>query len=248
MSIEYLSFSGAQSYGNCPAQFAHKRIWKTQIPEAPPSDPIIIGNNFHASIQKEAEENTPIDTASNEAQETYHALIDIWEGSDNERRLEEISSKKMIPEFEFFIKHPPLLFLRGFIDIVAIDENGVITIVEIKTGSKPYPKKYMTQLDLYVAGWNFMSERKLHPYPKAQRKALIMATTKEPRKIIMREYDLTDEERDSKVPLYKMERYYKSITKAVKDDNFPKEPSFLCNWCDFVDVCKPYGSLHNLGK
>jgi RecB family exonuclease len=248
MSINYLSFSGAQSYENCPAQFAHRRIWKTPIDETPPSDPIILGNNFHSSLQKEAEEVTPITTASPETQKAYKELVALWEGSDNQKRFEELTVKKMIPEFEFLLHKEPYLHLRGFIDVVGIDKDGNITIFEIKTGGRPYPKKYLTQVNLYVAVWNYMSANGLIPYGLVTKKVLIMATTKEPRKIIMREYDLDVEDATSQIPLHRMERVYQAVTKAVTDDNFPKNPTFLCGWCNYQDVCRPYGALHNLGK
>jgi len=251
MSIKYLSFSGAQSYEHCPAQFAHRRIWKTPIDKAPPSDPIILGNNFHSTIQKEAELQTPIKTASQETQECYKELVDLWEGSQNQKRLDALTHKVMIPEFEFNLVNKPWLFLRGFIDIVGIDKDGILSIIEIKTGGKPYPKKYMTQLDLYVAVWNYMVANKMHKPEMnvlATRKVLLMATTKEPRKIIMREYELEKEDQISQLPLHRMERVYQAIMKAIQEDSFPVNPGFLCSWCDYKDVCKPYGSLHSLTK
>jgi putative RecB family exonuclease len=251
---KYLSFSGSNDFLNCPAKFAHRRIWKTVVEEELPGEPILVGNSIHAWLQNEEYEHELI---TKEIQNKIDNIISSWENSlEATKPFYDAIKKQLESEHEFLylssdnninknvMSLAPNMKIKGFIDIVATNDNEEVTLVEIKTGKNPYPKKYMDQIDLYVAVWN-----QLYPENKATRKMLVTFKSEPPYTVKVHEWPLSSEEQNSIEPIIRMEKIWNDIEKAIEDNCFAVNPSYLCNWCNYEAVCTPFGrGLQNLIK
>ena len=164
----YLSHSGAKDYLSCPHKFAHRRIWHTEVPEVPTPDYIHTGNAFHGWLQKEEymDDDTLVKEAGADSLAIIKHLKQYWKDHPESAELFNKATALQHNEVEFLYTSDAKTTIRGFIDIVGFDFKGNITIIEIKTGKKPYPSKYKSQLRLYTAVFCDMVTRNRKSPPK----------------------------------------------------------------------------------
>ena len=247
----HMSFSAMKEYKSCAHKFAHRKVWKTPVEKAPLSYFLHLGNAFHGWLQDdpymsedEFEKAAGIETLTL-LQELQHA----WTEADTSVYDNAIAQFQM-NEVEFNFVTPVGLIIKGFIDIVGMDADGNIHLIEIKTGKKPYPKKYLDQLELYESVWHesVLQKKPLVKKPGWDKlptsKILVMQQSEPPFRVNIKQYMIEDDETVTKdIPIRKMDDVWSSILRSIESNEFEKNAQFLCKWCDYQKICNPWGSL-----
>jgi RecB family exonuclease len=121
------------------------------------------------------------------------------------------------------------IVLNGFIDRVQIDKDQVLHVVDYKTAkSKQFLKNDWFQLLTYA--YALLMD---NPHLEVIRGSYMMLR----HKFELISKDFTREE------ILSIKDQYKDYAKNIESEKeFPANPTFLCNYCDFLDICRE-GSL-----
>lgn len=112
--------------------------------------------------------------------------------------------------------------LRGFIDRIDVDPDGLFHIVDYKTTKN---EKYLDDFQLLVYGMALKNK-----YPDMDRFRGSYVLLRKGSKLITNEYSMHD--------VYKCEKKIIDFgTRIEQEQKWEKRPSPLCNWCDFYDTC-----------
>lgn len=151
-------------------------------------------------------------------------------------QLEE--AKEMLQEYLFGVEKrgmPNTLFveepfkisvdkflLRGFMDRIDIDPDGLFHIVDYKTTKN---EKYLDDFQLLVYGMALKSK-----YPDMDRFRGSYVLLRKGSKLVTNEYSMHD--------VYKCEKKILDFgIRIEQEQKWEKRPGPLCNWCDFYDTC-----------
>lgn len=151
-------------------------------------------------------------------------------------QLEE--AKEMLQEYLFGVEKrgmPNTLFveepfkisvdkflLRGFMDRIDVDPDGLFHIVDYKTTKN---EKYLDDFQLLVYGMALKSK-----YPDMDRFRGSYVLLRKGSKLVTNEYSMHD--------VYKCEKKILDFgIRIEQEQKWEKRPGPLCNWCDFYDTC-----------
>jgi len=137
------------------------------------------------------------------------------------------------------------LDFHGIIDVVLEGEDGVI-LLDYKTGKKARPiSEYLLELTFYKILYEKVKKRKVEYcgiyFPKPHKYRMVRALG-------------PDESCEGKGPcigiddeIYLLSMIDNVRTIVAESDNviarYRKEPTFLCNYCDYADLCNDEGFL-----
>jgi putative RecB family exonuclease len=118
--------------------------------------------------------------------------------------------------------------LNGFIDRVQIDKDGILSVIDYKSAkSKQFLKNDFFQLLTYA--YALLMD---NPHLEVIRGSYMMLR----HKFELISKDFTREE------ILSIKDQYEDYAKNIEaEKEFPANPTFLCSWCDFIDLC-PEGS------
>jgi RecB family exonuclease len=112
--------------------------------------------------------------------------------------------------------------LRGFMDRVDVDPDGLFHIVDYKTTKN---EKYLDDFQLLVYGMALKNK-----YPDMNRFRGSYVLLRKGSKLITTEFSMHD--------VYKCEKKILEFGNRIEQEQrWEKRPSPLCNWCDFYDPC-----------
>lgn len=112
--------------------------------------------------------------------------------------------------------------LRGFMDRVDVDPDGLFHIVDYKTTKN---EKYLDDFQLLVYGLALKNK-----YPDMERFRGSYVLLRKGSKLVTNEYSIHD--------VYKCERKILEFGNRIESEQkWEKRPGPLCNWCDFYDPC-----------
>jgi len=123
------------------------------------------------------------------------------------------------------------LLLRGFVDRVDVAPNGMLRVVDYKTGRAPgpaYEAKALFQMKFYaLVVWR---ERGVLPAMLQ----LVYLGSGDVLRHVPDEQDLRATER-------KVEAIWAAVRQAHEAGDWRPSPSRLCSWCSFKDLCPSFG-------
>ncbi len=112
--------------------------------------------------------------------------------------------------------------LRGFIDRLDVDPDGLFHIVDYKTTKN---EKYLDDFQLLVYGMAIKDK-----YPDIERFRGSYVLLKKGSKLITNEFSMSD--------VYKCQKKILDFGRRIEQEQkWEKSPSPLCNWCDFYEPC-----------
>ena len=249
MSQIRLSPSRISDYQNCPQLYKFRVI--DGLPEKISLD-AERGTLVHSILEKvhtEPRENRNLDFAKTLApnywQEQKSAKPDLIELVSNE--VEWFDRVNALLENYFALEDPTIfdsthqeihlehnvnetMLFHGYVDRLDVAPSGEVRIVDYKTGKAPKPgweEKALFQLRFYGLLW-WRSEGVI---PKLLQ--LLYLGDKQVLKESPSESNLLATEKSAL-------KIGAAIENSIKDEIWPPNPSKLCNWCSFKEICPAF--------
>lgn len=247
-----LSPSRAADYRSCPLKYRFRVI--DRIPE-PPAPAAVRGILVHAVLEKlfsaAPTKRTP--------QLAHEQLPEIWQAMvAQDSQLADLVSPQELPAWiagahdlvnrYFELENPQYLSpqacelrlevtlptevpTRGFIDRLEVNADGLMRIVDYKTGRAPaaaYHGEALFQLKFYA-----LMMYRLRGIVPAQLLLLYLGNgqrlTYSPTEQELLQFEVT------------LTELWQAIIAAVATGNFPPRTSRLCDWCSFKNICPAFG-------
>jgi ssDNA-binding Zn-finger/Zn-ribbon topoisomerase 1/RecB family exonuclease len=252
--LHSFSFSGISKFKSCPRAFEYR--YYQEIPEAFTSIEGHMGTAVHAALEWAYRERLECrEPRMNEAYHYYRTafydpteldhtktvksgstIVDYFEQGRAclsyffSRLFPHDRSTTLMLETKFEIPLNPEINLKGVIDRVARGEDDVIRIIDYKTGKAPHPLDNL-QLPSY---------------------ALYVFDTTEKNEILLSIEDLK-EQRTMTAPFHRENaaeirfKLLRDITEILETTEFKANPSILCLWCGFNNICEnPHESVRGI--
>ena len=244
LDLTTFSFSQITTYETCPLQYKYQYILKIPTTQ---SSAASYGDTIHQTLEefyREFKINQKI---------AKDKLLSIFESkwipigynsALHEKRMKEEGKKMLVDYFnklhdkkasvgsleQFFkIKIAEDIAIVGKIDRVDYKKNGVIEIIDYKTGKKPEEKKLKNSLQLSI-------------YALAATDKGLYA--KELSKVILTFYYFQNMEKISmtRMPedMYKMKEQIKSTVNAIRNSDFTPKVGPWCDFCPFRLICEAW--------
>ena len=152
-------------------------------------------------------------------------VLDRYFTLEDPRRLEPA-------ERELYVEAllPSRLLLRGFVDRIDVSPDGLVRVVDYKTGRSPgeaYEAKALFQMKFYA----LVIWRTRGVVPAMLQ--LVYLGNAEILRYVPDEADLIATER-------KVEAIWRAIRRAEESGDWRPSPSRLCDWCAHQDLCPAY--------
>lgn len=252
-----ISHSRIEQFEKCKYKFKLRYIDEIEtIPNDDASNALILGTALHTGLEKNVEE------AIKQYYMSYPIITD--EHVNEAIKLEYLipKAKALIPEGENEVKLENEDFI-GFIDLLApatVFERGV----ELPNQYDLYDFKYSNNID------NYMESRQLHEYKyffellnpgKYIRNMYFLfipkvnIRQKKTEDLIQFRSRLQEELEKVEVKLIKIDYDYKKvidfmfwIKRMLEEKDFEKNPSYLCNYCEYKNYCQKGEDYMNLPK
>jgi CRISPR/Cas system-associated exonuclease Cas4 (RecB family) len=234
------SHSRVSSYEHCPRQFQYRYIDKLRTVHAPEADnALIIGNALHTGAEK----------GQKAMLEWYFKQFSII---DDLQVHEDMKLSSLLPKLQAFLdtlvgdfRHEYLIdqpSFKGFVDLIVSNADGSVDI---------YDYKYSNNID------NYLKSAQLHLYKyyleqegfTVNRLGYIFV----PKTLIRQKKDenlfqfrwrlidtLSTLEIDVRYITYdfqKVQDFWNSCKNIEAAKHYPKNPTFLCDWCDYKNYC-----------
>lgn len=236
-SLIKLSASSTKTFESCP-----KKYYFTYIEKLPKKHwPHLILGTFCHAVLEQYHKNWMAD-------KNVEVVELMGECFTNARQQKEFTSmtgeqledaKNMLQDYLFAIEKNGMpntlavempftinidrFLLRGFIDRVDIDKDGIFHIVDYKTTKN---EKYLDDFQLLVYGVALKNK-----YPDIEKFRGSYSLLKKSSKLMTNEYSVSD--------IYKCEKKILDFGNRIEQEQkWEKRPSQLCNWCDFYDTCQ----------
>jgi len=207
------------------------------LPSTDANNALIIGIAMHTGIEKGVEE----------AIKTYYNSFPIiTDDHVNEAiKLEYLIPKvqEILPEGKFELQIINSDFI-GFIDLTSRNDDGSYDIYDFKYSNNV--RNYMDsgQLHLYKYFYEKQFNKKVRNLnfvfiPKVNIK---MKKTED---VISFRKRIREELEQSEIKIVPIEfdsekviEFYQGIKRILETSDFPKEPNYLCNWCEYQEFCE----------
>lgn len=230
-----LSASSVKTYESCPLKY----YW-TYIDKKPKKqwDHFTLGNfchkileNFHSDLI----ENPGLDKKLlmkkyfEEAMVVFKmkqpALVEAKEMLVNYLKyFNENPSNVLSVEKSFNFNINENILIRGFIDRLDIDDNGMYHIIDYKTSKDG---RYMTPFQLKVYGIWLRKEYGVENYKGSY---IMLRNSSQPISYSFTSKDIDECEQE-------IINYAEKIKESTTIQNWQPLPTFLCKFCDFYDIC-----------
>lgn len=252
-----LSHSRVSTHKKCPFQFKLRYIDKLKtLPKYDPQDPLIIGTALHSAIEKD------VQTAIDEYYASYPVITDLHinEAIKLEYWLPKI--KEVLPEGFHEVKIEDEDYI-GFIDLLVpvenptsglpfCDDNEWYDIYDFKYSNNV--KGYLDSEQLHLYKYYF---EKLNPGKKIRNMYFMFV----PKTSIRMKYKNKTNPRDETIAEFR-KRIVETLSKneiqfikvdydpnkvidfltnakhAIEDKEFEKNPTRLCDWCEYQAFCE----------
>lgn len=234
-SLIKLSASSTKTFEQCPRKYMYTYIDKLPKKSWPH---LVLGTFCHAVLEQfhnewNADKNLELAALMgkcfSETRPRYPSM-NIDQIEEAKKLLQEylyVSEKNGMPntlgvELPFKIEVDKYL-LRGFMDRVDIDKDGLFHIVDYKTTKNA---KYLDDFQLLVYGMALRNK-----YPDLDRFRGSYVLLRQSSKLVTWEFSLKDVENcEKKIIDYGL--------RIETEQTWEKRPSQLCNWCDFYEPCQ----------
>lgn len=208
-----LSISKIQDFEKCPYSFWHSNINRTKIQHTP--EQLRIGVEVHEMMEDISKKENYKEIAKTHPKYKEHKIhADNFVKFSDELKEQDANTIPLYTEIKLYDKE---LNIAGVIDRVDFDGES-IAVIDYKTGKDNGIKKHRFQLGVYKYLFDKNHNQKVDYwgiyYSKNNKLYL--------------------EKADSDVVFEAVERIKKvrkNIQHAINTDNFPKTPSWMCNWC-----------------
>ena len=265
-----IHYSSIAQYGNCPYQYKLRYVDEIEtIFDAEPANPLAIGTAFHKGME------TNVETAIKEYYATYPIIDDrhVTEAMKLEYLIKE--AKKIIPDGEHEVNFKTDDY-EGTIDLLVPsgwmakdspynpynEDVSVYDIYDFKYSNNV--KNYMESPQLHLYKYFFERAnpgkkiRKLFFVfiPKCNLKIKYKNKTN-PRDETLYEFrkrcmeDLKQKEIQIKEVIYdytKVTEFLRQAIRCANDKEFQKNPTRLCDWCNYKAFCQEGHDYMNLPK
>ena len=239
-SLTHVSYSQLETFDQCPLKYKYRYV--LQIPTLP-SHSLSFGQVMHRTLRDFHREDLFNDTSLERLLEIYEGHFkELSEGYESTRhkqmRFED--GRKLLEKYHVegrnklgepvFLEKKFTLNINGTKLVGSIDrmdklENGTYEIIDYKTGSdvKAEYVKHDDQLTIYALATRDV----LGVTPRSLALYFLESGTKA-------NTTRTDKELDKK-----REQIAETI-EQIKTSDFPPQPSLLCHYCEFKDICPSY--------
>ena len=233
------SHSRVECHNNCPYQYKLRYVEHIKTVQAPEADnALICGNTIHKGAETDLKQaiefyysNYPIitDNHINEVMKFEHLIP----------RIHEILANVNVYRKEFRINTDRFI---GIVDLITKNDDGSVDVFDYKYSNNYEHYKESPQLHLYKY---FLEQigfkvRKLGFIfiPK------ISIRQKQEENLYQFRRRLTEELKNSKIKIMevqynaeKVAEWMNDIISITEDDEFKKNPTNLCSWCEYQDYC-----------
>lgn len=252
--VPALSPSRAADFKQCPLLYRFRTIDKI---EGPPSPAAARGTLVHSVLEHlfdlPADERTP-DAAVALLEPRWSALVQerpelatMIQDSDELDEASWFSDAATLVQRWFTLEDPTLLepaerelyvetqldglTLRGYVDRLDVSPDGLIRVVDYKTGRSPgerFENKALFQMKFYaLVLWRLHGR-----IPDLLQ--LVYLGNSEIVRYVPDEQDLRALERN-------IQAVWAAIVRAAETGDWRPRTSVLCTWCDFRDLCPEFG-------
>ena len=253
-----VSYSRVSTHEKCPYQFKLRYIEELQtLPSDDPQNALILGHALHTGIEKDVE------AAIDEYYSAYPIIDDrhVTEAIKLDYLIPKV--KELLPEGQHEVKIETDDFI-GFIDLLVPigDDNTVYDIYDFKYSNNVANYMDSAQLDLYKYFFELTNpgKRIRNMYfvfvPKSMLRQKYKNKTN-PRDETLYEFrnrcmeDLESKEVRIEQIQYdynKVIEYLINVKHCVEDTEYIKNPTRLCDWCDYKAYCQEGIDYMNLPK
>lgn len=207
------------------------------LPSTDADNALIIGTAMHIGIEKGIEEGIKA---------YYDSFPIITDEHINEAiKLEYLipKVKEILPEGKYELQIMNSDFV-GFIDLTSRNDDGSYDIYDFKYSNNT--KGYMDsgQLHLYKYFYEKQFKKKIRNLnfvfiPKVNIKQKSTENIISFRKRIIEELEASEiKVVQVQFNIEKVIEFYQGIKRVLETKEFPKEPSYLCNYCEYQDYCQ----------
>ena len=257
INVTNLSYSntGFNKYDTCPLAFKFERVWNAKSSSTDPfakSNHMYIGTVFHSVVQRAADPNDL------DGKHDHAKLVEILEDEWDTRQFlyspkkEEDHAIEMVKNFlnvyqEWSEKNPNKVIgvevefnlkigdklVKGYIDRLEVTPEGKYHVVDYKTGDpSTVDAENDTQLNLYAEACkrNCLKGIKLEGNTLPEQAMLFFPKKDEGH----REYPYMVDA----VKVNEIISHLEEIIKKVDAHEFPPNPGFSCNYCEFKTICE----------
>lgn len=267
--MKKIHYSTIAQYGTCPHQYKLRYVDEIEtIFDADPQNALVIGTALHKGVE------TDVETAIKEYYATYPIIDDrhVTEAMKLEYLIQEV--KKVVPEGEHEVNFQTDDY-EGTIDLLVHFGKGLRLDVPEGPMEHDYYDIYDFKCSNNVD--NYMKSAQLHLYKyffeqanpgKRIRKLFFVFVPKcnlrikyknktNPRDETIYEFrkrcmeDLKQKEIQVKEVAYdytKVTEFLRQAIRCANDEEYPKNPSRLCDWCNYKDFCQEGNDYMNLPK
>lgn len=245
-----VSYSRVGCYGNCPFQYKLRYLDRLKtLPDQAPDNALYLGTAIHLAF-----ETGSVEKAIESYQSNYYTLSDLH--INEEIKLEMLIPKvlALLPDAECEVEISTDDFI-GFIDrleYLYTDEKGIkhYAIWDYKYCNPKSIDRYLQSGQLHIYKYYF---EKTHPncvvdhlkyvfIPKVNIRQKKTETIQQFRQRLREVLEVTE-------PMVTDISYNKDIISDFQQccqhlktvEEFPKNETRLCDWCDFKDFCKSNG-------
>ena len=236
-----VSHSKIECFENCPYKYKLKYLdkIKTLKNTDDANNPLYLGTALHTGIEKDVE------TAIKEYYSQYPIITDDHINEAIELRYLIPKAKEMLPSGDYEVPIKTEDFI-GYIDLLSPNEDGTYDLWDFKYSNNAYHYKDSPQLHLY----KYFKEKETLNQIKIKNLHYLLVPKIN---IKLKKTETIDEFRDrlqqelSKATIKILDVEYNpnyvinftlNIKKRIECEEFNKNETYLCDWCEYQKYCK----------